>query len=202
MAAARKAGLFLDRDGVVNEEDGHLADPARVVLVPGAARAIATMNALGVPVIVVTNQGGRALGLISDRELVRVTERLHELLGAEGARLDAVYICPHHPRAPRPSDRTCRCRKPDVGLLQRAARDHELALHRSVVVGDRWTDLQAARVVGAAAVLVRTGRGAATHARLAQAGDLALVAGVFETLGDAAPWLAARFACDPRPSFA
>jgi D-glycero-D-manno-heptose 1,7-bisphosphate phosphatase len=184
-----RPALFLDRDGVINEEVEYLSDPARVALLPGAAGAIAAINAAGIPVVVVTNQSGIARGLYDAAAFAAVTARLGELLAAAGARLDATYHCPHHPAGVVPTLAiACRCRKPAPGMLLDAARDLDLDLARAVVVGDKPSDLAAARAVGAAAVLVRTGYGATTERGLAAAACDA----VFADLAAARPWLLAR----------
>jgi D-glycero-D-manno-heptose 1,7-bisphosphate phosphatase len=184
-----RAALFLDRDGVINEEVEYLRDPARVALLPGVAAAIAAMNQAGIPVVVVTNQSGLARGMYDAAALAAVTARVGELLAAGGARLDATYHCPHHPDGTVAALAvTCACRKPRPGMLLDAARDLDLDLARSVVVGDKPSDLGAARAAGCAAVLVRTGYGAASERALAPGDHDA----VFADLAAAVPWLLAR----------
>lgn len=185
--------VFLDRDGVINEEIEYLHDPDRLVLVRGAAEAIAALGRAGAAVVVVTNQAGIARGMYTERELAAVTARLDELLGSAGGRLDATYFCPHHPEAGAGAYRiACRCRKPAPGMLERAAAELGLDLARSVIVGDRETDLLAGRAAGCAAVLVRTGYGAREEARLASAGRAELPDAVFDSLATATPWLLER----------
>jgi D-glycero-D-manno-heptose 1,7-bisphosphate phosphatase len=191
--------VFLDRDGVINEEIEYLHDPDRVVLVRGAAGAIAALNRAGVAVVVVTNQAGIARGMYTERELAAVTARLDELLRGVGGRLDATYFCPHHPEAGLGAYRiACRCRKPAPGMLERAAAELGLDLARSAIVGDRVTDLEAGRAVGCAAVLVRSGYGAREEAQLAAAGRADLPDAVFDTLAAAAPWLVGRLGAPER----
>jgi D-glycero-D-manno-heptose 1,7-bisphosphate phosphatase len=178
-----RPALFLDRDGVINEEVSYLGDPGRLIMITGVAAAIARVNRAGLPVIVITNQAGIARGYYSIDDLDAVTRRLDELLAAEGARVDATYFCPHHPEAPLAEYRQeCECRKPRAGLLQRAAAEHGLDLSRSVLVGDKASDLGAARAAGCAAVLVRTGYGA-EHERQVTADA------VFDDLAAAVPWI-------------
>ncbi len=92
-----RAGLFLDRDGTINTEVDFLRSPAELQLLPGAARAIRAANAAQVPVVVLTNQSGVARGYLTEADLELVHDRLRELLAAEGARVDAIEYCPHHP---------------------------------------------------------------------------------------------------------
>jgi D-glycero-D-manno-heptose 1,7-bisphosphate phosphatase len=192
--------VFLDRDGVVNEEVEYLHEPARVVLVGGAAEAIARLRRAGAAVVVVTNQAGIARGMYTERELAAVTARIDELLdGAAGARLDATYFCPHHPEAGLgPYRIACRCRKPAPGMIERAAAELGLDLARSVIVGDKESDLEAGRAAGSAAVLVRSGYGAREEARLRAAGRSHLHDAVFDSLAAAAPWLLARLSLTER----
>jgi D-glycero-D-manno-heptose 1,7-bisphosphate phosphatase len=185
--------VFLDRDGVINEEVDYLHEPDRVVLVAGVADAIAALTRAGLAVVVVTNQAGIARGMYTERELAAVTARVGELLGQAGARLDGTYFCPHHPDAGLGAYRiACRCRKPAPGMLEQAAAELGLDLARSAIVGDKATDLEAGRAAGCAAVLVRTGYGAREEAQLAAAGRAGLADAVFDSLAGAAPWLIAR----------
>ena len=145
-----RPAVFLDRDGTVIRDEHYLADPSRVALLEGAAAAIARLRAGGYAVIVVTNQSGLARGLITPSQYVAVSARVDALLATAGTRLDATYMCPHHPDV----DGTCDCRKPAPGLFTRAASDHRLDLRRSVLLGDQWRDIAAAPDLGARGLLV------------------------------------------------
>jgi D-glycero-D-manno-heptose 1,7-bisphosphate phosphatase len=183
-----RPALFLDRDGVINEEVEYLSDPARVSLIPGAAAAIAQLNAASIPVVVVTNQSGLARGMFGPADLAAVTSRLAALLAAEGAHLDASYHCPHHPDGVVPDLAiACACRKPGIKLLLDAATDLDLDLPRSALVGDKPSDLGAARAAGCAAILVRTGYGRITEGASSVTADQ-----VFDDLRAATPWLLTR----------
>jgi D-glycero-D-manno-heptose 1,7-bisphosphate phosphatase len=144
------AAAFLDRDGTINvkaPEGEYVETPAEVRLLPGAAAAVRRLNEAGIPVLVVTNQRGIALGRMTEADLAAVHRRLAELLAAEGARVDAWYHCPH--------DRgECDCRKPEPGMLLRAAREHGVDLERSVMIGDAESDVEAGRRAGARTVLL------------------------------------------------
>ncbi|MEJ5251014.1 MAG: HAD family hydrolase [Chthonomonadetes bacterium] len=147
-----RPAVFLDRDGVINEDPVEFVTrPEELQLLPASAQAIARFNALGVPVIVCSNQSGVAKGLYTLEDLQRISERLQELLSEYNARIDAFYYCPHDD-----SD-GCDCRKPKPGLLLRAAREHCIALERSVFVGDSWRDIVAGRSAGVKTVLVLSG---------------------------------------------
>jgi len=142
--------IFLDRDGVINEriQGGYVTDWKEFRFMEGVARTLAQLSALGLPMIVVSNQAGVGKGLLSVDALVRMTQQFVAELGKQGARLDAVYYCPHAPEA------HCSCRKPGDALLRQAAEDWRLDLRRSILVGDSLTDLQAARASHCRAVLV------------------------------------------------
>jgi mannose-1-phosphate guanylyltransferase/phosphomannomutase len=164
-AAARAAAgpvetVFLDRDGVLSvERDGFVCDPDQLVLVPGAAEAVAMLGRAGIRCVVVTNQPVVARGLCSEDALDSIHRRLRELVAAAGGTLEAIYHCPHHPETHHGEGvaelrRACRCRKPSPGMLFRAQRELGLDLARCVMVGDRAADVRAARAAGIRAVLV------------------------------------------------
>lgn len=162
MASSRPA-VFLDRDGTLIDELGYLDDPERVRLYPGAGKALARLREAGLATVLVTNQSGVARGLFDEARLAQVHARLEQLLAADGARLDLILYCPHHPEigAP-PYRRTCACRKPEPGLFLDARRRLDLDLGRSWAIGDSRRDLEAARRAGVRHVLlVATGKGRA-----------------------------------------
>jgi histidinol-phosphate phosphatase family protein len=132
-----RRAAFLDRDGTLIEDAHYLADADAVRLLPGAAEAVARLNAAGVLAIVITNQSGIALGRIADDQYEGTRLRLDELMTSAGARLDATYHCPHHPAVGGP----CDCRKPGTALYRRAATELGVDLTRSLYVGDRQRDV-------------------------------------------------------------
>ena len=150
--------VFLDRDGTVTEEVGYLTELAMLRLIPGAGPAIKQLNQAGFKVVLVTNQSGVARGDFPEALVQKAHARLTEMLGHEGAALDGIYYCPHHPTAGN-SEYTmmCDCRKPGTGLLDKAADDLAIDLSRSYVVGDKWSDVELAHKAGSRAVLVKTG---------------------------------------------
>lgn len=150
----------MDRDGTLTEEVGYVNHPGRLRVLPRSAEAVRRLNAAGVAVVVVTNQAGIARGYFSPEVLAAVNAAMLSQLKDAGAYLDGVYVCPHHPSEGEPPyRRVCECRKPKPGLLRRAASDLGLDLGRSTLVGDKGSDLVAARAVGASSVLVLTGYG-------------------------------------------
>lgn len=148
-----RPAVFLDRDGTIAEEVGYLNHISRFRMFPFAADAIRRLNEAGLPVIVVTNQSGVGRGYFPEALVDEVHELMTRQLEAAGARLDAIYYCPHT------SAENCESRKPKPGMLERAAREHALDLKRSFVVGDRYGDIELARNAGARGILVRTGYG-------------------------------------------
>ena len=158
--ATLKPAVFLDRDGTINEQMGYINHLSRFHLLPGVARAIRQLNGLAIPVVVVTNQSGLARGYFPESLLDEVHAELHDKLALEGAHLDGLYICPHHPEAKEERYRArCNCRKPAPGLLMQAATELGIDLNRSFMVGDRWSDLRCGASVGTRTILVLTGYG-------------------------------------------
>lgn len=151
-SAARPA-VFLDRDGAICEEMGYLNHMSRFRMFPFAAGAIRRLNDGGFPVVVVTNQSGIAHGIFPEWLVHQIHERMTQELTAAGARLDGIYFCPHR------TEEACACRKPHPGMLEHAAREHNLDLQRSWVVGDRFLDIEMAHRVGGRGILVLTGYG-------------------------------------------
>jgi D-glycero-D-manno-heptose 1,7-bisphosphate phosphatase len=153
--------VFLDRDGVINVDRGYVHKVEDFRFVPGSAEAMRRLQAAGWRLVVVTNQSGLARGLYSRGDYDRFTTHLQGQLAAIGVTVDAVLHCPHLPDATVAAYRLqCDCRKPAPGMLLRAARELALDLAASVMVGDRFTDVEAGRAAGVGhCVLVRSGHG-------------------------------------------
>jgi D-glycero-D-manno-heptose 1,7-bisphosphate phosphatase len=177
-----RPAVFLDRDGTISEEVGYLNHVSRFRMFPFSAVAIRSLNEAGLPVVVVTNQSGVGRGYFPESLVREVNELMTQELAQAGARIDAIYYCPHT------SGDACRCRKPNTGMLETAAKEHGLDLKRAFVVGDRYGDIELASKAGARSILVRTGYGE---------GDLTWHGAkweiqpdfVAETLTDAAEWI-------------
>jgi len=154
MSEAR-AAVFLDRDGVLNVDHGYVGQVERLEWMPGARRAVARLNALGLLVIVATNQSGVARGYFDEAAVERLHRAMLDDLAEAGARIDAFYVCPFLPDAPveryRHPDHPDR--KPNPGMLLRALADFRIDPARALLVGDSERDLEAARRAGIAAVL-------------------------------------------------
>jgi D-glycero-D-manno-heptose 1,7-bisphosphate phosphatase len=172
-------GVLLDRDGTIVEDPGFLRAPEQVRLLPGATSALRDLRRAGFRIAVVTNQSGIARGMFDEATLGAIHGRLRDLLAAEGAEIDGIYVCPHHPEEGRPPYRTdCACRKPRPGLLLQALRELDLDPERSFSVGDSPRDLEAASAAGVPFVALRFSDARASH----QAADLE----------GAAAWILAR----------
>lgn len=189
-----RPAVFLDRDGTINEQMGYINHISRFILLPRAAAAIRRLNQAGVPVVVVTNQSGLARGYFPESLLTEVHAKMTRQLAEEKAHVDGIYICPHHPEAKEERFRAaCDCRKPKTGLFTQAARELDIDLKASYVVGDRWSDLKAAAAVEATGVLVLSGYGRGDYEYIGpkQAVQPRHVA---EDLYDAVEWILADLA--------
>jgi D-glycero-D-manno-heptose 1,7-bisphosphate phosphatase len=159
LSAPRRA-VFIDRDGTISEEVGYVNHVSRYRVFPFAARAVRLLNEAGWLAILVTNQAGVARGYFREALIGEVHALLARELERGGARLDAVYYCPHHPSVGEPPYRSdCDCRKPRPGLIRRAAAELGLDLSRCWMVGDRYSDTELARNAGVRAAFVLTGYG-------------------------------------------
>ncbi|MGE5558242.1 MAG: D-glycero-alpha-D-manno-heptose-1,7-bisphosphate 7-phosphatase [Bacillota bacterium] len=156
----KRPAVFLDRDGTISEEIGHINDPAVLKLLPRAAWAVKKLNEHRIPAILISNQSGVARGYYGLNKVEEVMTRLEELLGSEGARLDKIYYCPHLPEgAVSQYAIECGCRKPKTGMMEKAAGEFGLDLKRCYMVGDKIIDMEAGRNIGGKTVLVMTGYG-------------------------------------------
>lgn len=152
--------IFLDRDGTLNEEAGFITDLDQFRLYDFAAEAVRMINDRAWRAIVVTNQSGIARGFYDEALLARIHDRMSDSFEAAGARLDAIYFCPHHPEAGEPPYRmVCDCRKPKPGMIERAAREFDLQLPDCFVIGDRYSDVALAHAANARGILLLSGHG-------------------------------------------
>ncbi|MDO8482053.1 MAG: HAD family hydrolase [bacterium] len=151
--------VFLDRDGVINEELGYQHNHEDIRMIAGSAGAIRRLNELSIPVIVVSNQSGVARGYFPESHVGKFNDALSKELKKEGAHIDKFYYCPHHPEGKGNYKKDCDCRKPKPGLLFQAAKEMNIDLKRSVITGDKASDIGAGVSVGSKTVLVMTGYG-------------------------------------------
>ena len=156
-----RAAVFLDRDNTIIADPGYLSDPDEVSLLPGAGQSIRRLNKAGYAVVVVTNQSGVARGMVSEHVLGEIHDRLREVLLEQGARLDGVYYCPYlegDDAVVEQYRRRSDLRKPEPGMLLRAARELDLDLDRSWMIGDSARDVEAGVRAGCRAILVQNGQ--------------------------------------------
>lgn len=149
----KQKAVFLDRDGTLNVKNGFITDPGQLELLPGAAAAVKKINEAGFLAVLATNQPVIARGECTEETLREIHNKLETLLGDEGAYLDAIYCCPHHPDKGYPGEIpalkiVCDCRKPAPGLLLRAAKDMNIDLAGSYMAGDSWRDIHTAANAG------------------------------------------------------
>jgi histidinol-phosphate phosphatase family protein len=149
--------VFLDRDGVVNEDLGWISRPDQLKVFSFAGPAIRRLNEHGWRVFVVTNQSAVARGWCTREDVECIHHALTEHLARDGARIDAVYYCPHHPD--HGAVRDCNCRKPKTGLIDQGLHEFGIARRQSFLVGDKTSDVLAGRRAGLRTILVRTGEG-------------------------------------------
>jgi histidinol-phosphate phosphatase family protein len=178
----KRRAVFLDRDGVIIEEKRYLSRAEDVVLVTGSGSAVRRLSSLGLEVVVLTNQSGIGRGFFTEEDYHKVMGQMYSLLTEQGARVDAEYFCPH-----APGD-GCNCRKPLTGLAARAAKDLGVSLVDSFVVGDKRSDMEMAKAIGAKAVLVRTGYGSEVEKAGDPIWDIA-VEGILEASDIIAGWV-------------
>ena len=156
----KNKAVFLDRDGVINEEVGYLDSLDKLKIIPSAYEAIKLINTSGMKAVVISNQAGVARGLLTEAFVQHTNRHLQNTLLKGGASIDNFYYCPHHPsEGVEPYRLICDCRKPAPGMLLRAAQDLNIDLAMSYFVGDRFIDMEAAHKVGVKGILVRTGYG-------------------------------------------
>lgn len=156
----KRPAVFIDRDGTISEEVGYINHPSRFRVFPYAARAIKLLNDRGWLAVIITNQAGVARGYFSESMIETVHNNLRQELRDEGARVDAIYYCAHHPTVGEPPYRQeCDCRKPKPGLIIRATKDLDIALEQSWMIGDRYGDIELARNAGLRSAFVLSGYG-------------------------------------------
>lgn len=155
-----KKAIFLDRDGTINKEVDILRNIKQLRILPGAARAIKAFNNLGYLVVIVTNQPVIARGWLTEKEVDAIHGVLIKRLMKNDAKIDAIYYCPHHPHATIKKYRlVCRCRKPNIGMIQKALTAFNINPRKSFMIGDMSWDIIAGKKAGLRTILVKTGYG-------------------------------------------
>lgn len=185
----KRTAVFLDRDGTISDEVGYLGSVDNLRFLPRVTEAIRLINESGLLAVVVTNQAGVARGYFKEPVINEIHEEIERILRKEGAHLDGIYYCPHHPEYGPPEYRKeCDCRKPNTGMMEQAARELNIDIKRSYMVGDKVIDMELAHNAGAKGVLVKTGYGKEEMERIGQGGT-AQPDYVAEDLYDAVKWI-------------
>ena len=154
-----RPAAFLDRDGVINRDVGYIGDRSRFEFLPGVAEAIRLLNEAGYWVFVVTNQSGIARGLFTEDQFLELTDWMLAELASQGARIDRVFYCPHHPEEGQGEYRVdCDCRKPRPGMILEAIQTFPVTKEGSFLIGDSERDVQAAAEAGIRGWLAEPGR--------------------------------------------
>lgn len=159
----KKKAVFIDRDGVITQDEGQVYKLSQVQLIDGAADGIRCINQSGYLAIVVTNQSVIARNLCSFSRLGEIHKKMEVQLGKKNAFVDSIYFCPHHPDAGFPEERKeykvqCSCRKPEPGMILRAIKELNIDASKSILFGDRISDIQAAKKAGVRGVMVETNK--------------------------------------------
>jgi D,D-heptose 1,7-bisphosphate phosphatase len=153
--------IFLDRDGVIVKQKHHLHKKEDLELILNSGKAIRLLNERGYLMIVVSNQPVVARGLCTIQEVNEINHYMEEMLKEQGAKIDRIYFCPHHPTKGNNSEYTknCECRKPKIGLFLQAQKDLDIDLNESWLIGDKTSDIQAGKNARCRTILVNTGYG-------------------------------------------
>jgi len=152
--------VFFDRDGTLIEEVGYIDTPDKIKLIPAADRAVRLLKEIGYKIIIVSNQSGVARGYFDESTVQSINQQVVDLFAAKEAIIDAIYYCPHHPRAADENyGRKCECRKPKPGMFLKAASEHNIDLSKSIMIGDKFSDVQAGKNLKMFSIMVLTGFG-------------------------------------------
>ncbi|MEZ7893315.1 MAG: HAD family hydrolase [Candidatus Wallbacteria bacterium] len=155
-----KTAVFIDRDGTMSEEVGYVNHISRFKLLPNTARAIKLLNDSEILAVVATNQAGVARGYFEENMIIKVHDYMRSELLKAGAKLDAIYYCPHHPSVGKPPYKSdCNCRKPKPGMILQAEKELGIDLTKSYMVGDKISDVEFGKKMGLKSVMVLTGYG-------------------------------------------
>jgi D-glycero-D-manno-heptose 1,7-bisphosphate phosphatase len=190
-----RPAVFIDRDGTINQELGYINHISRFMLLPGVGEAISLLNQHNRLVLITSNQSGVARGYFP-LELVHEThEQMKRELKNENAYVDGIYFCPHHPDGEvLEYKKACRCRKPEIGLIEAARREFDIDMGKSYVIGDRWLDITFAHNAHLPGILVLTGYGMGEREHVVPPKGI-MPAYVAENLLEAVHWLLAQDTC-------
>ena len=189
--------VFLDRDGTINKEVEYLHRPEDLVILPGVTEGIRMLKEAGFSIVVVTNQAGVARGYYGEADVLRLHEYLNFCLRKEGAEIDGFYYCPHHPvHGIGEYKKECRCRKPGIGMFEKAEERFSVDKGHSYMIGDKLLDVEAGNRYGVCSILVGTGYGQEIMKELIQKGERGSFAFYASDLKEAARWILNR---EPQP---
>lgn len=146
--------IFLDRDGTINIDSGYIGDPKLVRLLPGVAKGIKKLKNFGFNIIVISNQSGITRGLITSDDVDKVNRKVNDILSDENTSIDAFYYCPYHPEFDSPE--LCKCRKPSPQMIFDAAKDYNIDLNKSFMIGDKLSDIECGINAGVKSILITT----------------------------------------------
>jgi D-glycero-D-manno-heptose 1,7-bisphosphate phosphatase len=160
----KRSAVFLDRDGVINENRAdYVKRWSEVEFLPAVFDALRRLAETDFAIVLVTNQSAVGRGVVSEESARSINRRIVETIRSQGGRVDGSYLCPHHPND------NCECRKPHPGMLFQAADELDLDLGQSYFIGDAITDMQAAEAAGVQGILVLTGRGRSQARKISDA---------------------------------
>jgi D,D-heptose 1,7-bisphosphate phosphatase len=142
--------VFVDRDGTINIDGPYLSDPDKFRMYPGVGEGISKLKKSGYKIIVITNQSGIGRGYFTEKNLLKIHEKMKEEFQHFNTKIDGIYYCPHHP------DIYCECRKPKTKLFEKAIHDHDIDVTKSYMVGDKMQDVEAGKKIGVKTILIPT----------------------------------------------
>jgi D-glycero-D-manno-heptose 1,7-bisphosphate phosphatase len=156
----KNKAVFLDRDGVINEDYGYVHKIEDFHIFDEVYPALKKLRERGFKLLIITNQSGIGMGYYTEEDFFKITEHMKEKLKEKGIEIDKVYYCPHHPEGVVPEyTMKCNCRKPETGMIEEGIKDFDIDISQSFLIGDKETDIEAGKKVGLKTILVKTGRG-------------------------------------------
>ncbi|NPA13215.1 MAG: D-glycero-beta-D-manno-heptose 1,7-bisphosphate 7-phosphatase [Aquificae bacterium] len=156
----KNKAVFLDRDGVINEDYGYVHRIEDFHIYPEVFPALRKLQEAGYKLLIVTNQSGIAVGYYTEEDFHRITDHMLSVFEREGIKIDKVYYCPHHPEGIKPEyTMECDCRKPNSGMIKQGIQEFNIDPSQSFLIGDKENDIKAAHKEGIKAALVKTGQG-------------------------------------------
>ena len=175
--------IFVDRDGTLIKDTGYIKDPSEIKILPNTIEGLKKITSLGAAVIMITNQSGISRGYFDLPQVVHLNEVIMKRLSASGCKFADIQICPHGPND------GCSCRKPKTGLLLKASKSLNIPLNRSVIIGDRETDIAAGLNAGIPGILISSGKSNYNFGQYSTAADMLEAAYIIERLAIENSWI-------------